>query len=421
MYIISPFVMTCISMFSCFLMSTCAMNRPLVLSVITYSTTSLVAWRLTEPIPHAHYISTSFDSLHIHPTPTQWSKVQKIYLTSTIKDWKILKKKVWLFQFSRSFLNQSQSIQSKKRVPSHARRITLIKKMSSSATPALKSHKIQFLTQTRPEWFLESCNQEVQLKWKCDHANCKGPQEPLGNSPRSPQQIKFMHQAYQQQKWFWNFNSSPQCFLFFHEIIKIIVIQKKPDVSYCHPLVSKSIHLPVVFIYFLKPHLGQIVSIFSLFFRHLAGPIKSPQSSFPFLPLLELQFRNLENGTTNEDWLTYALAPNWNEFFSLLVLQASHKLQHIQLSNSLLSQQAKSIQKQEGQITTSKTIMARIASKISSCHGQKTIRQNEILASQHNSMWILGILFAAKELKTFTSKCEINCKLLSGSKLNNIK
>ncbi|KNZ46060.1 hypothetical protein VP01_759g2 [Puccinia sorghi] len=36
----------------------------------------------------------------------------------------------------------------------------------------------------------------------------------------------------------WNFNSSPQCFLFFHEIINIIVIQKKPDVYYFHPLVS---------------------------------------------------------------------------------------------------------------------------------------------------------------------------------------
>ncbi|KNZ60824.1 putative signal peptide protein [Puccinia sorghi] len=32
----------------------------------------------------------------------------------------------------------------------------------------------------------------------------------------------------------WNFNSSPQCFLIFHEIINIIVIQKKPDVCYFH-------------------------------------------------------------------------------------------------------------------------------------------------------------------------------------------
>ncbi|KNZ50631.1 hypothetical protein VP01_431g5 [Puccinia sorghi] len=89
----------------------------------------------------------------------------------------------------------------------------------------------------------------------------------------------------------WNFNPSPQCFLLFHKIIKIIVIQKKPDV--CNFLLSQrtkapsflalfllslsslsdlnSIHLSVVFIYFLKPHIGQLVS--SLFKHSLVQAI----------------------------------------------------------------------------------------------------------------------------------------------------
>ncbi|KNZ62048.1 hypothetical protein VP01_131g4 [Puccinia sorghi] len=111
---------------------------------------------------------------------------------------------------------------------------------------------------------------------------------------------------------YWNFNPSPQCFLFFHEIVNIIVIKNKSDHHYCSFLYSmsdlNSIHLSVVFIYFLKPHLCQL--FFPSFSAiELVWCLKQLQLTFPFFSLLD-HYACLSNISTEIELGQYCMITN---------------------------------------------------------------------------------------------------------------